>query len=167
MQAINLDLKEKELAASTISNAYFTRFSSSIPFFQQKMATDKGILQVAESLNVEYVLVVKVKEFYLTKNREDSVYEPYFETQCRILNVHDEEQVWPVKLIWFPVEEIDRGTIAPTSERSFTSNLVKELAREMSNRITNLFRTSPGRDPSSFPKGGPPMHPEWEHPEGK
>ena len=164
MEAINLDLEETELVRSTVSSTYFTRYTASIPFFQQTIATDKGILDLAEAMKAEYVLVVNVKEFHLAKNPEDSVYEPYLEVQCRILNVHDEEQVWPTEQFWFLVEEIDRGTVTPQSTRSYTSNLVKELAREMSKRVSNLFRTSPGRDPSSLPKHDQPTHPEWEHP---
>ncbi len=164
MEAINLDLKEKELVGDTISNAYFTRYSASIPFFQQKIATDKGIVELAETLKMEYVLVVRIREFHLSKNSADTVYEPYFSAECRILNVHDEEQAWPTEQLWFPVEEIDRGTVTPGTGRSFTSNLVKEMAREMSRRITDLFRTSKGRDPSSLPKHDP-THPEWEHPD--
>jgi hypothetical protein len=164
MEAINLDLKDKEIVAGTISNVFFTRYTASIPFFQKKMSTDKGILELGEALKVEYVFVVRVKEFHLAKNPADTVYEPYLETECRILNVHDEEQAWPIEQLWFQVEEIDRGTVTPGTERSFTSNLTKEMAREMSQRITNLFRTSPGRDPSSLPKKDP-THPEWEHPD--
>ncbi|MBT3278465.1 MAG: hypothetical protein HN909_09485 [Phycisphaerales bacterium] len=165
MRAINSNFDKKELAASTIPYDSFKRYSTTVSYFQQRIQRDSGILKIAEALEVTHVLIVRVEEFRLVKNMADSVYEPLLEVSCRILNVHDEEQVWPRTQMWFHVDKVDLRTVPMKDERHFASKMVREMAQTISGRITDLFRTSPGRDPSSFPKENT-VHPDWDHPTG-